>query len=131
MSEVNESELGLTFAKPALADHLMRRDPDAELVLFRIEQLLVGRLRLPFAFPEKPDEVTLVPVASHPSNMSLTLMVSTEPPVRFKAGPSLSEPETELQETVPVALTGGAPAEAVPTRSTRLPLLLATRVSEQ
>jgi hypothetical protein len=56
VSEVNESELGLSFAKPALADHLMRRDPDAELVWFRIVQFLVGRLRLPFAFPEKLDE---------------------------------------------------------------------------
>jgi hypothetical protein len=42
------------------------------------------------------------------------LTVSGEPPVKFSGGANFKEPDTELQASVPVPLTGGVLASALP-----------------
>jgi hypothetical protein len=114
--EVSVTEVGFSFAVPALPDHLIARLPGVEdgtpekIVLHRF----VAIDHEPFAFPLNVGEVTLLPEALHPARLSLAFTTTDDPPPVLRPGANLSDPVIELQDTVPVALTAGEPANALP-----------------
>jgi hypothetical protein len=109
---VNATVVGFSLAVPALPDHLTSNAPLTGLGPDRALQLLVLQLKLPFALPVNPTEVTLLPVAVHPPSVTLTAAVSMDAPLFVSAGANLSKPVADVHETVPVASTGGVTADA-------------------
>jgi hypothetical protein len=107
------SVLGFTLAFFILAVQWMEREPDTDWGPRNAEQLLEDQEIVPRALPLKFVVVTLLPaLESQPWRTTLTVAVSDLPPAEVSGGLNFTTPVPPVHDTVPVAVTGGEPAEA-------------------